>query len=74
MRWKFRQFWSSGNREFLVSVMPFFDLYFDGTGKRLNGGISMIQDGSGKICFNLSLFDRLTGGRIYDFVAQNELA
>ena len=38
--------------EFLVSVLAFFDFYFDRTAKRLNGGISMIQDGSGKICFN----------------------
>ena len=29
-----------------------FDLQFDRTGKRLNGGISTIRDGSGKICLN----------------------
>jgi len=46
VRRKFRQFWSSGNWEFLVSVLPFFDLYFDCMGKRLNDSIWLEEQGS----------------------------
>ena len=50
MHWEFRQFWSSGNRECLFSMMPFFDLILAQMQKPWNGAASMIQDGSGKIC------------------------
>ncbi len=45
-----RQFWSSGNRHFLVSVFYFFDLIFAQMQKPLNERPTMIQEGSRKIC------------------------